>query len=393
MLKTFTLKNIPFCSPILLKTALVGLFGLLSFASYSFHFHLNEEASASQTQKKKKKIRVAVMIDPPYVMRTPNRENAYEGFCIDIWNKIAEDLGYDRADVELTEFDSPIQVVLSIMRKQTDIVINPLPVSSIRLKQFDVTQPFFASSIGLAALSSNDNLWQVYFANLASWEFIKLFSILVGIVFVVGFFVWFIEKKYNPTDFRDGIMGILDGIWWSTVTITTVGYGDKTPKTILGRVISILWMFCAISLISSFTATITSTLTVNRLEYEVSKLEELRTGKKVGTVMHSTTKDYLEEKGLKLYEYTTPLEGLKALLNKEIDVFAYDRAALRYLIIEERLSEDIRLMQATFNRQFFSMLLYKNSPLFNDVNAEITDLLSEDEWVQLLKYYHLIEFE
>ncbi len=350
------------------------------------------EANTAVNQKTPvRKIKVAVLIDPPYVMKKSNG-SGYEGFSVDVWKEMENNLGFE-FETEYQEFDSPTQVVLSLMRKQTDIVINPLPVSDIRLRQFDVTQPYLASSIGLATLSSHDNLIKLYFSNLLSWEFIKLFSSLVAMVFLVGALVWFIEKKYNPADFRDGIIGILDGIWWSTVTITTVGYGDKTPKTILGRVISILWMFCAISLISSFTATITSTLTVNRLEHDVRKLDELRSGMKVGAVMHSSTKDYLEEHGIKLYEYTSPMEGLKALLNKEIEVFAYERAALRYLIIEEQLSDEIRLMQATFNRQFFSMIMPKNSSLFNSVNQKLTKMVSEDDWVKALKTYHLIEFE
>jgi voltage-gated potassium channel len=49
-----------------------------------------------------------------------------------------------------------------------------------------------------------------------------------------------------------------DGIWWSVVTVTTVGYGDKVPTTVEGRTIAMVVMLFGIGFLSVLTATIAS---------------------------------------------------------------------------------------------------------------------------------------
>ncbi|MBE7195050.1 MAG: potassium channel family protein [Gordonia polyisoprenivorans] len=49
-----------------------------------------------------------------------------------------------------------------------------------------------------------------------------------------------------------------DAVWWSFVTVTTVGYGDFAPVSITGRIVAVLLMLGGISLIGVITATIAS---------------------------------------------------------------------------------------------------------------------------------------
>jgi len=65
------------------------------------------------------------------------------------------------------------------------------------------------------------------------------------------------------------------------VTMTTVGYGDKSPKTVGGRIVALVWMFTAVMIISGFTASIASSLTVNQIgssKYDIQDYKESQLG-------------------------------------------------------------------------------------------------------------------
>lgn len=49
-----------------------------------------------------------------------------------------------------------------------------------------------------------------------------------------------------------------DAIWWTMTTITTVGYGDRYPVTLEGRLIGIVLMVSGVGLFGTYTAYIAS---------------------------------------------------------------------------------------------------------------------------------------
>lgn len=59
-----------------------------------------------------------------------------------------------------------------------------------------------------------------------------------------------------------------DWLWWSIVTITTVGYGDVTPTTLVGRSIGVALMFFEIGLLGTFTATLAGVVVTQQLRTE-----------------------------------------------------------------------------------------------------------------------------
>ena len=65
-----------------------------------------------------------------------------------------------------------------------------------------------------------------------------------------------------------------DAYWWAIVTVTTVGYGDVSPKTGEGRLVAAVLMLVGIGVISIFTATLASFFLSNEQPSEIAQLEE-----------------------------------------------------------------------------------------------------------------------
>ena len=70
-------------------------------------------------------------------------------------------------------------------------------------------------------------------------------------------------------------------MWWALVTITTVGYGDITPMTTLGRFVASALMFVGLGLISSVTAIISVKFIQNFVDHHTNddvleKLDEMQ---------------------------------------------------------------------------------------------------------------------
>ena len=66
---------------------------------------------------------------------------------------------------------------------------------------------------------------------------------LISIVF------YYVEVVKNPK-----IITYMDALWWGFATATTTGYGDITPVTITGKIISIVLMLTGLALFGMFTA-------------------------------------------------------------------------------------------------------------------------------------------
>ena len=80
-----------------------------------------------------------------------------------------------------------------------------------------------------------------------------LFAVLV-IVIIIGSVMYVVEGTEN------GFVDIPTGIYWAIVTLTTVGYGDISPQTALGKVVASIVMIIGYAIIAVPTGIVTAEL-------------------------------------------------------------------------------------------------------------------------------------
>ena len=84
-------------------------------------------------------------------------------------------------------------------------------------------------------------------------------------IFAVMLILWTVGA-FSIVLFENGDLSQLgNAIWWTIVTITTVGYGDFSPTSIPGRILAVLIMFSGIGLISVLTGSISSIFTTKKI--------------------------------------------------------------------------------------------------------------------------------
>ena len=326
------------------------------------------------------KIIVGTKEAPPFAMK--NSTGEWEGVSIELWRAIAAEL---ELEYEFQEFTLP-ELLEGLENQTIDVAAAALTITAEREKRIDFSHPFHVSGLGIAVQPGAREGWLAALKRIISLDFLKVLSALVLLIGIMGFLVWFFERKHNQEQFGGPAKeGIWAGFWWSAVTMTTVGYGDKSPKSVGGRVVALIWMFMAIIVISSFTAAITSSLTVSNIKPRVKNPADLKQVR-VGTLPQTTSSIYLDKGHILYSKYTNVQSGLVALSRGEIDAFVYDAPILRYVVSTE-FAGKVMILSETLQKQPYGFGLWAGSPLREPINQVMLQKINAPEWQDILYRY------
>ena len=165
--------------------------------------------------------------------------------------------------------------------------------------------------------------------------------------------------------------------------MTTVGYGDKTPVTFAGRIIGVFWMFAALIVVSSFTAALTSALTVGQLSGRVQGPDDLPEVR-VTTVAGTTSATWLSDHGISFSAAKSPADALRSLAADKTDAVVFDAPLLGYLIKTQQQGKT-RLLAQTLQRQDYVIALPPDSPLREPLNESVLQQVNSPEWQAKLR--------
>ncbi len=99
----------------------------------------------------------------------------------------------------------------------------------------------------------------------------KLFYLLftaAGIIVIGSFVIFSVESQHPDSQ----INSMLEDVWWTVATVTTVGYGDIVPVTDTGKIVAIFFMFFGIGVLAIFLSVLGTQIYKNRFEKEEKKI-------------------------------------------------------------------------------------------------------------------------
>jgi ABC-type amino acid transport substrate-binding protein len=317
---------------------------------------------------------------PPFSFKTD--EGEWTGIGIELWETILDEMGVTYRYEERT-FKGLLDGVTD---GSLDAVVTALTLTTEREQIFDFTHSYYNTGLGIAVEAKQGSLWKAVLKRFLSIEFLRVIGALIGALAFVGTLIWLVERKRNAAHFGGGPkQGIADGIWWSVVTMSTVGYGDKAPKSLAGRLIASIWIFSGVILLSTFIATITSSLTVTQLEYAINGPEDLPQVT-VGTVRHTTSEIYLQTNRLAYIPYETASAGLQAIADGTVDVLVYDAPLLQYFANKE-FKGVIEVLPRYFSSQEYGFALPQGGAMRESINRLLLKRIHEPQWQDILYKY------
>ena len=311
---------------------------------------------------------VAVKEAPPFAYRTTDGE--WTGQSIELWRAVADELDL-RYELHETTLDD---MITGVAEGRYQVAVAALTVTSERESVVDFTHPFHTTGLAIAVSNAREPYWQGVLGTVFSFAFTRLIAVLALIQLAIGTLVWLLERRTNAEQFpREPGRGVATGFWWATVTMTTVGYGDKTPKSMLGRAIALIWMLASMVIIASVTATIASSLTIERLDKRIRGPEDLHRFE-VGVIASTTANAYMDQQQAVIHRYDDSDDALAALTAGEIDALVWDAPLLRSMIAENP-DLGIELVPGVFQRQDYALAVGEGSELREAINRVLPDKL------------------
>ncbi len=210
------------------------------------------------------------------------------------------------------------------------------------------------------------------------FELLTLLTFASVIVFVASVLIYVMEAN-NPDS---PINTLFDALYWSIVTISTVGYGDVTPTTQEGRMVAILVIIAGIAVISFATSIVVTAFT--------EKLDDIRENKMLSDIkglkhfylicgygiVAKQTASKLRRSGRTVVVLDTDYDRIKEAKENQLYALQLDPASL----------SSYQSMGIDFAKQVIAVILLRDSDILN-VYTTLT-LRSIDHRINVLSLLH-----
>jgi polar amino acid transport system substrate-binding protein len=216
-----------------------------------------------------------------------------------------------------------------------------------------------------------------------SAEFLPVLGAILLLILVPAHIVWWFERRPSGglLNHRSYLPGIFEACWWAAATLAT--QADQMPKSAAARTVAVIWMFSSVVFIAYFTASVTSSLTVQQLRGDINGPDDLR-GKRVASVAGSTSVEYLRQRDIAVKEFARIEEAYEALLEEQADAVVYDAPVLLYYASREGKGK-VHVVGPIFRKESYGIAFEPFSERRKPVNEALLKLKENGTYDQLYR--------
>ena len=318
-------------------------------------------------------LKVAITERIPY--STKNELGEWHGIGVDLWVEVAKKLGIK------FQYEECLQSEMHDKLKNHEIDMMLVTGQSADFLKTEVfTQPYVYShgSAVIAHLSILSSIENIINHLVQSGMFLIVLSMFLT-MFVISLILVYFEGRHGQGHFEGSwLKRFASALWFTAVTMTSVGYGDSAKLSFVGRTITFLWMMLGILFIALFTGSVVSSLTTAELNSSLVRLEDLshyRCDDFAGSKMEKV----LTAKGIPARKYPTLMEGFGALQRGQISAFAVDAISATTIVNNEYPGQFKICIMPTI-QLLYSFAFRKDDPLFDPVNDEVIRVTLNPDW-------------
>ncbi|XP_018508572.2 glutamate receptor 2.5 [Brassica rapa] len=325
------------------------------------------------------------------------------GFCIDVFDAVMRQLPY-AVPYEYVPFETPDgradgnydNMVYKVFLGEFDGAVGDTTILANRSNYVDFALPFSETGVVFVVPVKDER-------EKGKWVFLKpltkkLWCMTAALFIYIGLMVWTFEYIADQNFRTQRITEQISNVFY--FSFSTLFFAHRKPSTsIYTRALIVIWCFVVLILTQSYTATLTSMLTVQELRPTVRHMDELRkSGAKIGYQEGSFTLEKLKQLGFKesrLKTYSSPEEMheffLKTSSNDGIDA-AFDEVPYVNLFMTKYCKE-YTIIEPRYKADGFGFAFPLGSPLVPDISREILNLTEgenmraiENKWFPGEKY-------
>lgn len=273
-------------------------------------------------------LHVAVYDAAPYAARDAN--GLFWGASVDLWRRVAEDRHWN---YDLTLVASMEDVIDGVAARRFDVAIGAITITPDRLAQVGFSYPSHRSGVAVAMARRSGLAAIVARYGAVVSHLGVLIALMLALLFVTGVLIWLFERRKHKVQASETSIGtVSEGLYWAVVTMTTVGYGDKTPRTHSGRAVAVAWMMASLVLISLLSTSLVAQLTADQIDDARPVTLHDLAGLRLAAAADSSGAEFLTGSGVVFHSYPNLDAALAALATHRADAVINSVGTLEWAV-------------------------------------------------------------